>query len=354
MPAGYEFVRRLGAGAFGEVVLARHRQLGRLVAIKRILPHALSKSDNIERFRREAQTLAVIDCPSVVRVFDFRTDDTNGAALIMENVPGQSLSQVLSAGPVAAADGLRILRDVAEALRVMAARDIVHRDVKPGNVFVLPDGHAKLGDFGLARALADTSAFRTAGGMPSGTPAYFPPEVSLGTSEPDARSDAYSFAVMAYEVLTGHRPFAAQDALSMIAAHWDREPRAPADALSGIPPTAAAALLSGLDKAPGRRPLPHELVERLARIPPEQWPAQRTRPVVAPATGRSDPTIVQPGFTPAPSVQIPPPRADRGVGSIRADGSLWLRPLRLPWSPGSSCSPGTGPRTWRSSSSTST
>ena len=171
VPQGYEYVRRLGAGGFGEVFLARHVTVGRLVAIKRILPRALSDADNVERFRREARVLAATDSPAVVRVFDLSTQD-GSLYLVMEYVPGNTLTDLIDGEPLPAADGLRILADVAEALREMASHGLVHRDVKPGNVLVLPDGHAKLADFGLARAIADTSAFRTAGGTPSGTPAY--------------------------------------------------------------------------------------------------------------------------------------------------------------------------------------
>ena len=299
VPRGYEYIRRLGAGGFGEVFLARHVAVGRLVAIKRILPHALSDDDNVARFRREARVLAATDSPCVVRVFDLSTEEGN-LYLVMEYVPGTTLTALNAGGPLPAADGLRILADVAEALREMASHGLVHRDVKPGNVLVRPDGHAKLADFGLARAVADTSAFRTAGGTPSGTPAYFPPEISRGTHEPDARSDAYSFAVMTYETLTGRRPFEAPDALSMLMAHWEREPIPPQEALPGLPDEASAALLAGLNKEPGLRPLPHELVGRLAKVAPQRWPAVE-RPVT-PAAGasRHDPTIVSPGFAPPP------------------------------------------------------
>ena len=312
LPAGYELVRRLGSGAFGEVFLARQTAIGRLVAVKRILPQALADGDNVARFSREARVLAGTDCPQVVKVFDLQTGPA-GAVLVMEFVPGSALSEALERGPLPAAEALRALEDVATALRVMGARGVVHRDIKPGNVFLLPDGHAKLGDFGLARALADESAFRTAGGAPAGTPAYFPPEVSQGHSEPDARSDAYSFAVMAYEVLTGVRPFDAPDALALIVAHWEQPPKPPADALTGIPPAASKALLAGLSKDPAQRPLPHQLVERLRRIDPASWPQVVRRPRPAPAHATSDPTIHSPRPIPTPPV----PGAPAGSRSPR-------------------------------------
>jgi serine/threonine protein kinase len=297
LPPGYEFVRPLGAGGFGEVILARHLMIGRLVAVKRIHDHALADAGAMSRFRREARVLAATNCASVVRVYDFLTSD-DGAQIVMEYVPGQSLAEMLELGPVPAAEALIILRDVAEALDAMAVRGIIHRDVKPGNIFVLPDGHAKLGDFGLARALADPSVFRTAGGPSMGTPAYFPPEVSQGISEPDARSDAYSFAVLAYEVLTGQRPFDAPDALSLITAHWTRDPMPAADALAGFPKAAWHILLRGMDKEPAARPLPVSLMSQLNALPPDQWPEVQRRSREDAARSRSDPTVHQPGFRP--------------------------------------------------------
>lgn len=318
MPSGYELVRPLGSGAFGEVVLARQVAIDRLVAVKRILPRALSTPDNVERFRREAKVLASTDCRSVVKVFDL-VNGPDCALLVMEYVPGQTLADRLTGGPLPSPEALRALRDVASALRHMADRGIVHRDVKPGNVFVLPDGHAKLGDFGLARMVSDDSAFRTAGGAPTGTPAYFPPEVSQGTAEPDARSDAYSFAVMAYEALTGRRPFDAPDALALVIAHWDQDPMPPREALPGISDAAAAALLAGLAKDPARRPLPSELIDMLEQVPEQAWPVPE-RTMRRPA--RNATTIVSatplPAHLPAASPTAPPRERRRPSRSRRA------------------------------------
>jgi len=275
-PPGYEFVRSLGSGGFGDVYLARQLAVDRLVAIKEIAPHALADGDNVERFKREARILAATHLASVVKVFDLNTRH-DPAYLVMEYVPGGTLAELIESGPLAAPRAIAILSDVAGALRAMANRGLVHRDIKPNNVFVLPDGSAKLGDFGLARALVDDSNFRTGAGVPVGTPAYFPPEVSQGLAEPDYQSDAYSFAVMAYEVLTGRLPYDAPDAISMITAHWQRSPRPPGEALPGIPQRAADVLLAGLAKQPGHRPLPFQLVEMLRSIPAEAWPTPRRR-----------------------------------------------------------------------------
>lgn len=274
LPSGYEPVRVLGSGGFGEVVLARHLGLDRLVAVKRIHAHALTGPEDLERFRREGQVLAGLAHPAVVRVFDFRRDDA-GAVLVMEYVEGASLADLLDTGPVPVPSLLLALADVADALAAGAEHGIAHRDVKPGNVFVLPDGHAKLGDFGLARIAADPAVFHTAEGISIGTPAYFPPET--GQSEPDARSDAYSFAVMAFEVLTGRLPFEGLGALEMVAAHLTQAPPSPADLVPGLPTAASEAVLAGLVKDPTKRLLPQELVRRLAAVPVEAWPTPPAR-----------------------------------------------------------------------------
>ena len=313
-PPGYEFVQALGSGGFGDVYLARHLALGRLVAVKEIAPHALADPDNIERFRREARVLAATHISTVVKVYDLDTTH-DPAYLVMEYVRGGTLAELIAAGPLPAAQAIDLLGDVASALEAMAAQGLVHRDIKPDNVFVLPEGGAKLGDFGLARALVADSTFRTGGGAPVGTPAFFPPEVSQGLAEPDHYSDAYSFAVMAYQVLTGSLPYDAPDAISMITAHWRLQPRNPADALPGMPAAAAEALLAGMSEVPAERPLPHQLVEELRRVPPGAWPsitATNAAPAPAPAPrGITTVATPEPRSGPALPAPVEPPPEPR-------------------------------------------
>lgn len=277
MPAGYRYLRHLGAGGFGDVHLAEHIGTGRWVAIKYIHRHLLTDPDVLARFRREAQILAATEVASVVRVYDLDTV-SDPANLIMEYVPGVTLWELMERAPLSAHQALTVLRDVADALRLMAERGLVHRDIKPSNVFVLPTGRAKLGDFGLARAVADDAGFRTVG-APAGTPAYFPPEVSSGDTEATIESDAYSFAVMVYEVLAGSRPITAPDAISMITAHWTQPPRPVTDALPGFPLAVAPVLMNALAKKPAGRPLPHELMAALEAVPADEWPTN-DRPLV--------------------------------------------------------------------------
>lgn len=307
VPAGYEFQRVLGSGGFGEVVLARQVALDRLVAVKRIHSVALADQDNLARFRREARLLAGLACPSVVHVYDLIVGPRQ-AYLVMEFVPGQPLSQLLERGPLPATTALVVLADVAEALAAGASQGIVHRDVKPHNVFVLPDGRAKLGDFGLARAVSDPGVFRTSLGTTSGTPAYFPPELGTGEGEPDERSDAYSFGVMAYETLTGRRPYEDVDAIALITAHWMRDPPDPRTILPGLPAKGASALLAGMTKDPARRPSPLEQVRRLQAVPPGSWPTVH-RVAAPPEVQRSAPTVL----TASPGSALPPPTSPSRV-----------------------------------------
>jgi len=323
VPAGYEFIRVLGSGGFGEVVLARHLVLNRLVAVKRIHAVALADAESVARFRREARLLATLDCPSVVRVYDLVVGPSR-AHLVMEYVPGQALSDLLARGPLPAAEALPILRDAADALRVAAARGIVHRDVKPHNVFVMPDGRAKLGDFGLARAVSDPGVFRTSVGTALGTPAYYPPELGRGDGEPDERSDAYSFAVVAFETLTGRRPYDETDAIALITAHWRLDPPDPREVLPGIPARAAEALLSGLSKEPGRRPLPADLVKRLAAVPAAAWPTVQRRPPEPVAAHRTAPTVLvqEPAGSAAMPGAVPRSAGARGRRRLVAVGAV--------------------------------
>src|SRR3954447_12091262 len=330
-PSGYEIVRELGAGGCGVVYLARQTALQRLVALKRIHGYALTDDYALERFRREARVLATMDHPGVVRVFDFRRSQQD-AMLVMEYVAGESLADRLDRGPMPVAESLEVLRDVAAALRAASERGIAHRDIKPGNVFLTDSGHAKLGDFGLARIVADPSVFRTTTGEVSGTPAYFPPECSDADHEPDERADAYSFAVMAYEMLTGRLPFTGADVMQVLAAHMSQPPPPPTDVVPGFPADASTALLTGLAKEPAARPLPWELVDRLpagargdrlAAVPRTAWPPVPDATPVRRRIAPSEPTVR--GVVAPPSAQ--PARVESAPARRRP---VRLRRLALP------------------------
>jgi serine/threonine-protein kinase len=288
LPPGYESVRELGRGGLGVVVLARHVGLDRLCAVKSIAAPPGPAQEAVARFRREAKALAVLDHPAIVRLYDVVATDSH-LLLVMEYADGSDLRRRLDEDFLDSTGALVVLRDVASALAHAAAHGVVHRDVKPANVFVLPDGHAKLGDFGVARVLGDTAAFRTALGTGVGTPTYMAPEQIAGARDVGPPADVYGFSVMAYEVMTGRLPFAATTMDETLDAHLHASPADPSVVLPGFPRDAARVLLAGLAKHPSARPPIGAVAAALDGVPTADWPrpprARRRRSTAAmPAT----------------------------------------------------------------------
>jgi serine/threonine-protein kinase len=199
----------------GEVYRASDTKLGRDVALK-VLPRDLQQSpDRLSRFRREAHVLASLNHPRVAKIYDV-VDVENVSALVLEFVNGPTLADRLSAGPLSLDETLAIAGDLGEALAAAHARGIVHRDLKPENVKLTADGHAKVLDFGLAKALSSSETFaagsvepapfETTPGIIVGTTAYMAPEQARG--EPvDHRADIWAFGCILYEMLSGVRFF---------------------------------------------------------------------------------------------------------------------------------------------------
>jgi tRNA A-37 threonylcarbamoyl transferase component Bud32/uncharacterized protein YecT (DUF1311 family) len=238
----YELVRELGQGGMAAVYLARHRASDRVVAIKAIRARYLDDADAIKRFAREARTVAGLDHPNIVRTEAIRQIDDRAVAIIMEHIPGGTVRDRLREfGSLGAEDAEWILRDVAGALGYAHRQGIVHRDVKPENIFL--DGtrrRALLSDFGIARNI-DTESGITLLGAALGTPQYMSPEQIDGDSV-DGRSDIYSLGVLGWELLTGRRPWAGESLYGVIykQKHEDLaritslRPRVPANLLFAI------------------------------------------------------------------------------------------------------------------------
>ena len=208
--AVYSIERELGGGGMSRVFVATERALGRRVVVK-VLPPELTEGLSTERFRREVLLAAQLQHPSIVPVL------AAGAAdglpyYTMPFVEGQSLRQRLERSPIPVGEALEVLRDVASALDYAHAHSVVHRDIKPDNILA-SGGRAMVADFGIARALRRATQGAnletlTQTGFTVGTPAYMSPEQVLGDRELDARSDVYSLACVAYEMLAGTPPFA--------------------------------------------------------------------------------------------------------------------------------------------------
>ncbi len=204
---GFELIALLGRGGMGEVYKARQKKLNRLVAIK-ILPEPFGKLDEFtERFRREAQSLARLNHPNIVTIYDY--GEANGLCyLVMEFVDGVDLRQTIEAKTLTAEEALRIVPQVCDALQFAHDQGIVHRDIKPANILLDKTGRVKIADFGLAKIVgkSPTDLTLTAMGDVMGTPEYMAPEQRRASQTVDHRADIYSLGVVFYEMLTGEVP----------------------------------------------------------------------------------------------------------------------------------------------------
>jgi serine/threonine protein kinase/alpha-tubulin suppressor-like RCC1 family protein len=202
----YEIIREIGRGGTAVVYLARERATGEEVAIKLIRAKYLEDEEAMARFAREARFVAQLDHPNIVGVHAVLDLGTAGIALVMAHIEGRTLKQLIQEErPLRIDRVVPILRDVALALSAAHARGIVHRDVKPENIFIDADGRALLADFGVARSMSGDTQL-TMSGVAIGTPSYMAPE-QIDGGELDGRGDIYSLGLVAWEMFTGHRPW---------------------------------------------------------------------------------------------------------------------------------------------------
>jgi serine/threonine-protein kinase len=198
----YELAEVLGRGGMGEVRRAHDRRLARDVAVKVLSGAAAASHESITRFEYEARAAAALVHPNVVRVYDFG-EDGDRVYLVMELLSGRTLADEIARGPLAPERLVAVASEVLAGLGAAHERNIVHRDIKPGNVLFDEHGQAKLGDFGVATS---GGQHLTQTGLVVGTPAYVAPERLEGTTA-TPRSDVYAFGVVCYEALSGVKPF---------------------------------------------------------------------------------------------------------------------------------------------------
>lgn len=215
----YQILSVIGRGGMATVYRARQPQVNRDVAIK-ILPDMLAQNQQfVQRFRREAQTIASLEHIHVLPVYDFgQTDDL--LYIVMRYIASGTVADKLKReGRLSLGETARIIKQVSSALDYAHRRGIVHRDLKPANVFLDPSGNTLLGDFGIARAAQAQATAHLTGNAVIGTPAYIAPEQGRGAPDVDGRADTYSLAIVAFELLTGRRPFEADSPLGLVMHH---------------------------------------------------------------------------------------------------------------------------------------
>jgi serine/threonine-protein kinase len=244
----YRLSRRIAVGGMGEVWQADDTRLDRQVAVKMLKPELSGDAEFRHRFHAEARMTASLNHPGIAAVHDYGESDLDGAYLVMELVAGEPLDTVLARQTRLGIDRtLDILEQAGHALQAAHQRGVVHRDIKPANILITAAGTVKLTDFGIAKAV--DAAPMTRNGMVLGTAHYIAPEQAAG-DETGPPGDVYSLAVVGYECLAGHRPFSADNAVSVAMMHIHQPPPPlPAD----VPPAARALIESALVKDPQQR-----------------------------------------------------------------------------------------------------
>jgi serine/threonine protein kinase/tetratricopeptide (TPR) repeat protein len=206
----FRIERELGRGAVGVVYLAHDTKLDREVAIKSLPAEVMANPKARSRFTREARVLASLNHPNIATIYEEFQEAEDVAYLILEYVPGQTLAEHIAKKPLKLEEALSITLQIAEAVAAAHEHDVIHRDLKPGNIKITPEGKVKVLDFGLAKAVGseavDQQSTVTEPGRVIGTPAYMSPEQARGKPA-DKRSDIWSFGCVLYEMLTGRLPF---------------------------------------------------------------------------------------------------------------------------------------------------
>ncbi|WZH38118.1 MAG: Stk1 family PASTA domain-containing Ser/Thr kinase [Microbacterium enclense] len=251
----------IGRGGMASVYRGYDQTLGRTVAIKILKADLAGDAAFRTRFRLEAQAASRMAHPTIVRVFDAGEDVETGPDgqerpvpyIVMELVHGRLLKDIISAGPVPTDDALRYIDGILEALEYSHRAGVVHRDIKPGNVMITESGGVKVMDFGIARAVSDSSSTVAETTAIVGTAAYFSPEQAKGESV-DARADLYSTGVVLYELLTGRPPFRGETPVAVAYQHVSEAPVPPSEVNESVSTALDAIVLRALAKDPFQRP----------------------------------------------------------------------------------------------------
>lgn len=260
----YELLEKIGDGGMAVVYKGKDRLLNRFIAIKILRPEFTKDPSFVENFKRESQAAAGLSHPNIVSVYDVGKEG-NINYIVMELVEGRNLSDIIAdEAPMDYKTVINLSKQVASALRLAHKNKIIHRDVKPHNIMVTPDGVAKLADFGIAKAVNDATL--STNSKVIGSVHYFSPEQARGNYV-DERSDIYSLGIVMYEMLTGKVPFDGDNPVSIALKHINEEIVPPHEYVDGIPPALERAILKATNKFQTNRfNSADELIEELDNI----------------------------------------------------------------------------------------
>ena len=258
----YALEALVGSGGMADVYRAKDQLLERTVAVKILHKQYENDTEFITRFQREAKAAARITHPNIVNVYDVGVAEGRHY-IVMEYVPGRTLKErIKEEGPVPVPQALQIARQIAGALAQAHANNLVHCDIKPHNILVMPDGNVKVADFGIARAVTESTMTYNDNIM--GSVHYFSPEQARGTMI-TPKSDVYSLGVLLYEMLSGRIPFDGNTAVSIARKHLEEDPQPLHMIAPGIPPVVEALVTRMMAKDPAQRPDSSMLVQDIVR-----------------------------------------------------------------------------------------
>ena len=248
----YEILEEVGLGGMATVYKAKDHVLNRLVAVKVLKDEFTTDTEFIKRFNTEAQSAASLSHPNIVSIYDVGHEDENNLYyIVMELVKGKTLKEIINdEGVLTWKWAVNIAMQIASALELAHKNGIVHRDIKPHNIIITEDGIAKVTDFGIAKAVSNSTI--TAFGTTIGSVHYFSPEQAKGGFT-DAKSDLYSLGVVMYEMLTGKVPFDADTPVSVALKHMQEEPKEPTELNSEIPTAVNQIVVKAMQKEPSAR-----------------------------------------------------------------------------------------------------
>ena len=311
----YRLDERIGVGGMGAVYVATRLHIGDTVAVKVLHQEHVTDRQSAERFRREAQMAARLKHPNAVSVYDFGITPDGLMYLVMEQVEGRSLRQIIKQeGSLTLSAATDISMQVCAALDEAHRQNIIHRDIKPDNIIVnmRPSGlHVKVLDFGIAKLRDLTTSNLTETGSVMGTPHYMSPEQCMG-EELDSRSDIYSFGIVLYEMLCGVVPFNSPTSTAVVVQQVTQAPPQPRSIKADISPAVEAVLLHALEKRREARPqTAGALAQELSAAVHGTMPSRTTVPSLidkAPTTGRTE---AQPTHEMAPTIAFSTPSSGR-------------------------------------------